>query len=177
MFPNTKPSKANPRGGQGFHNCLGREDRQRLDANAIKGHSDYGGSAARFFYCAKASKAERNKGLEGMEEKPIAYSDYRENVSTTKSFVSEYPDGKPRPMNKPKNNHPTVKPIALMRYLCRLITPPNGIVLDNHGGSGSTGVAALLEGFRYILIENKPEYVKIAEKRIEAIQSQGALFK
>jgi site-specific DNA-methyltransferase (adenine-specific) len=65
------------------------------------------------------------------------------------------------------NHHPTVKPIDLMAYLCRLITPPSGVVLDPFMGSGSTGVAALREGFKFIGIELNPEYAEIARKRIE----------
>ena len=84
------------------------------------------GSAARFFYCAKASKADRGE----------------------------------------ENKHPTVKPNDLMRYLCRLVTPPNGIVLDPFMGSGSTGKAAIMEGFSFIGIERESEYVEIAKKRI-----------
>ena len=89
------------------------------------------GSAARFFYCAKASKADRGE-----------------------------------------NHHPTVKPTDLMRYLCRLVTPPNGIVLDPFNGSGSTGCAAVLEGFQYIGIEREAEYIAISEKRIQARSKQ-----
>ena len=66
-----------------------------------------------------------------------------------------------------KNNHPTVKPVNLLTYLCRLITPPNGIVLDPFMGSGSTGIAAQLEGFRFCGMEMDPDYFKIAEARIE----------
>lgn len=66
------------------------------------------------------------------------------------------------------NTHPTVKPTDLMRYLCRLVTPPNGTVLDPFMGSGSTGVAALLEGFRFIGIEREAEYMRIAEQRISS---------
>jgi site-specific DNA-methyltransferase (adenine-specific) len=66
------------------------------------------------------------------------------------------------------NNHPTVKPTDLMRYLCRLITPPDGVVLDPYAGSGSTGKAALFEGFKFIGIERDPEYFQIAQARIEA---------
>jgi DNA modification methylase len=123
------------------------------------------GSAARFFYCAKASKQDRDEGLEGFEPQPIPYSDYRENVKSTKSFVSEYPDGSQRPINQGKNNHPTVKPTSLMRYLCRLVTPPNGIILDPFCGSGSTGKAAVLEGFRFVGIDKEIESVKLAEAR------------
>jgi site-specific DNA-methyltransferase (adenine-specific) len=66
-----------------------------------------------------------------------------------------------------KNNHPTVKPVSLMTYLCRLITPPNGIILDPFMGSGSTGIASQLEGFRFVGMEMDEEYFKIATKRIE----------
>jgi site-specific DNA-methyltransferase (adenine-specific) len=89
------------------------------------------GSAARFFYCAKASKADRNSG----------------GVTST---------------------HPTVKPTDLMRYLCRLVTPPGGVVLDPFMGSGSTGKAAMLEGFQFIGIELSKEYFEISKARIEA---------
>jgi len=100
------------------------------------------GDAARFFYCAKASKADRGEG----------------------------------------NNHPTVKPTDLMRYLCRLVTPPGGLVLDPFMGSGSTGKAAVLEGFRFLGIEREESYLAIAKARIDAAveeaskQRQGALF-
>jgi hypothetical protein len=95
------------------------------------------GSAARFFYCAKASKADRNEG----------------------------------------NTHPTVKPTDLMRYLCRLVTPPGGIVLDPFMGSGSTGKAAMLDGFRFIGIEREAEYLEIAKQRMQQpAQTQGTLL-
>jgi site-specific DNA-methyltransferase (adenine-specific) len=88
------------------------------------------GSAARFFYCAKASKADRDEG----------------------------------------NNHPTVKPSALMRHLCRLVTQPEGLILDPFSGSGSTGKAALLEGFRFLGAELDPEYAEIARARCLAAE-------
>ncbi len=93
----------------------------------MRGHSDNGGSAARFFYCAKASKKDRDAD----------------------------------------NKHPTVKPTALMRYLCRLITPAGGTVLDPYMGSGSTGKAAILEGFDFVGIELDPDYFKIAQARVK----------
>lgn len=124
------------------------------------------GGASRFFYCAKASRSERNAGLEDMPEKEVPYSEYRENFKETKSYVTHYPDGTPRPVNKTNNTHPTVKPISLMRYLCRLITPKNALVLDPFTGSGSTCIAAVLEGFNYVGIELETEYVEIANKRI-----------
>ena len=72
-----------------------------------------------------------------------------------------------------RNHHPTVKPTDLMRYLCRLVTPPNGIVLDPFMGSGSTGKACALEGFRFIGIEREAEYIEIAERRIMACQTSS----
>ena len=92
-----------------------------------RGHDDAGGSAARFFYCAKASKRDRGES----------------------------------------NNHPTVKPTALMRYLCRLVTPVGGTVLDPFMGSGSTGKAAMKERFNFIGIERDESYLQIASARIE----------
>lgn len=114
------------------------------------------GSAARFFYCAKASKSERNKGLEGFEEKQ--YSHDGRNKEIENAFQ--------RNKSVAKNNHPTVKPVKLMRYLCRLITPPGGTILDLYVGSGSTGVASALEGFPFIGIDNDKNAVDIANARI-----------
>jgi site-specific DNA-methyltransferase (adenine-specific) len=106
-------------------------------ASKMAGYLD-SGSAARFFYCAKASKADRGDD----------------------------------------NHHPTVKPTALMRYLCRLVTPPGGVVLDPFTGSGSTGKGAVLEHFRFIGIEREAEYVEIAKARIGAAAKRppGSLF-
>jgi hypothetical protein len=107
------------------------------------------GDAARFFYTAKASKADREEGVAGVAGVGALRDNGRESM--------------PR-----KNHHPTVKPTDLMRYLCRLITPPNGIVLDPFMGSGSTGKAAMAEGFRFIGIEREAEYIEIARARISA---------
>ena len=74
------------------------------------------------------------------------------------------------------NHHPTLKPTALMRYLCSLVTPPRGIVLDPFMGSGSTGKAAILEGFQFIGIEREEEYIKIAKARIDNAFVQQDLF-
>ena len=101
---------------------------QTLGASVTGGLPPDSGSAARFFYCAKASKKDRDEG----------------------------------------NGHPTVKPTDLMRYLCKLVTPPEGIVLDPFMGSGSTGKAAMLEGFQFIGIERDAEYFEIATSRISA---------
>ena len=118
------------------------------------------GSVARFFYCAKASPSERNLGCEFLDSKmPMFASDTRFHNNG---------DGSPRSIEPSmKNTHPTVKPLSLMRYLCRLVTPPGGIVLDPFGGSGSTGCAAILEGFTPFLIEKEPEYVEIAKARLK----------
>jgi site-specific DNA-methyltransferase (adenine-specific) len=111
----------------------------RPDARAgfttMETYGDTGG-ASRFFYCAKASKAERGEG----------------------------------------NRHPTVKPVDLMRYLCRLVTPPGGRVLDPFTGSGSTGVAALKEGFRFVGIEQSEEYCEIAARRLAEAVRTPSLF-
>jgi site-specific DNA-methyltransferase (adenine-specific) len=118
-------------------------------------------SASRFFYCAKASRAERNAGLEGM---PIKQTVGGGGMNNTPDDVC----GKYGSIKAPaQNHHPTVKPIELMRYLVRLTkTPTGGIVLDPFMGSGTTGIACELEGRDFIGIEREPEYIEIAEKRI-----------
>jgi DNA modification methylase len=130
---------------------------------------DEGGSASRFFYCAKASKGDRNEGLDDFELKEPQALQFAKDGSfkvnkTSKTGVQQR---LPR-----ANNHPTVKPTELMRYLCRLITPPNGVVLDPFMGSGSTGKGAILEGFDFIGMELDPEYVEIAKARIEHAQKE-----
>jgi DNA modification methylase len=115
--------------------------------------------SARFFYCAKASKRDRDEGLEGFGEKP---SYMVENGSKTSGLNGERYER----TTTHQNNHPTVKPTDLMRYLCRLVTPPNGTILDPFTGSGSTGKAAMLEGFQFIGIERESEYCEIARARI-----------
>jgi site-specific DNA-methyltransferase (adenine-specific) len=118
------------------------------------------GSAARFFYCAKASKKDRDEGCERIVKKQN--SNWPQNL-----------DGNDERGAAPRsNNHPTVKPTALMRYLCRLVTPPGGAVLDPFMGSGSTGKAAVLEGFNFIGIEREAEYVEIAKARIAAAEAE-----
>jgi site-specific DNA-methyltransferase (adenine-specific) len=137
-------SRANPVKGTPFFN----------GEHQVMCGSEYtdSGSAARFFYCAKSSRKEREMGMDG------------------------HPDGPPMRWNKAgkwtddttpaKNHHPTVKPLALMRYLCRLVTPPGGLILDPFMGSGSTLIAAGQEGFRAVGIEVNEEYCEIARKRI-----------
>jgi site-specific DNA-methyltransferase (adenine-specific) len=147
LFPETAPARRNvtsdrravpfmQAGGEKNDGFSGRRDPSNT-------HDDAGGSAARFFYCAKASKRDREEGLQ--------------------------------PGDRRANIHPTVKPTDLMRYLCRLVTPPGGLVLDPFTGSGSTGKAAVLEGFRFIGAELSEEYAAIARARIAAAQDQGSL--
>jgi site-specific DNA-methyltransferase (adenine-specific) len=130
------------------------DDRQGFNDN---------GSAARFFYCAKASKKDRNEGLDNMPlQQPVGGADkWTEQDRRRGEGVTRQPSA---------NHHPTVKPTELMRYLCRLITPPNGTVLDPFTGSGSTGKAAVLEGFNFIGVEQSAEYIEIAKARIEAAE-------
>ena len=116
---------------------------------------------SRFFYVAKASRREREGGLES-----VAVDSFHRYGAG----IGEGADPSAPAMNR--NHHPTVKPIALMRWLCRLVTPPDGLVLDPFNGSGSTGCAAVLEGFRYLGAELDADYVEIARKRIAHWASQ-----
>jgi site-specific DNA-methyltransferase (adenine-specific) len=145
LFPQTVGKigmVGNTGGNNRIYGKLGRqEDRQ-------PGTTDTG-SAARFFYCAKASAKDRDEGVAGVA-----------------GGMSGRRDGSMGSITMRKNTHPTVKPTDLMRYLCRLVTPPGGIVLDPFMGSGSTGKAAILEGFQFIGIERETEYLAIAEARI-----------
>lgn len=127
----TKSTDAIRKNNRPMANAFGK-----YNPDETKGHSDTGG-ASRFFYCAKASKSERNKGLEGFT-----------------------------------NGHPTIKPVKLMQYLARLITPHNGKVLDPFCGSGTTGIACKLEGFEFVGMEQDAEYTKIAQARIENYQEE-----
>ena len=169
LFPNSKsgvikPYIENPQNPSSF-NFEGRQ----------KPAFDYGdsGSAARFFYCAKASKKDRNEGLDGFDLKLKPYG------NRTEEQIPEEGD-RPGSVNdkfttQPQaNHHPTVKPTDLMRYLCRLVTPPNGIVLDPFMGSGSTGKAAIYEGFNFVGIEMTDEYIPIAKARIEFAANEMA---
>jgi site-specific DNA-methyltransferase (adenine-specific) len=119
-------------------------------------HNDTGG-ASRFFYVAKASKRDRNEGLDELDEQPAGSL----NMRTDEHLVANGMETKPA-----KNFHPTVKPTDLMRQLVRLVTPPGGVVLDPFTGSGSTGKAAILEGFEFIGCELTEEYLPIIEGRL-----------
>jgi hypothetical protein len=127
LFPETAPSPSGLITQGGDHFSIGSDAKTR--GTKFQGHGDTG-SAARFFYTAKAGKAERGKG----------------------------------------NNHPTVKPLDLMAYLCRLVTPPGGTVLDPFMGSGTTIKAALSEGFNAVGIELDPAYFEIVRNRLDGAQ-------
>lgn len=159
LFPQTTSGGGDKRGGcQFFMNGDKRSEPTNHEPNS--------GSAARFFYTAKASRSERNAGLEGMEEKVGG------GMKGTEDQTLLTGSGNIR-NNKMQNHHPTVKPLALMRYLARLTkTPTGGVVLDPFMGSGTTGMAAVLEGRDFIGIELDPEYLEIAQRRIEYWQKQ-----
>jgi len=122
-----------------------------------------------YFYCAKASKAERNAGLDGLPKKHNKYGNQKNGKDIGNGSVNDKFTTTPR-----QNFHPTVKPLALMKYLCKLITPPGGIILDPFAGSGSTLVAATLEGFNSIGIEVTADYLPIIEARLTWADSQIA---
>lgn len=141
----------------------------------------YGGSggASRFFYVAKASKRDRNEGLEdlptraateltGRREGSKGLSGSVEHGNSTNPFANS---GSVEPR---QNFHPTVKPTDLMRYLIKLVTPPGGVVLDPFTGSGSTGKAAILEGFRFIGCELTEDYIQIIEGRLQHAEAMAA---
>ena len=150
---------------------IGKKDKSNVDFGLSgkyeKGDPGFGdvGGASRFFYVAKASKRDRNEGLEELPEQRHADRKKSDGV------------GGNNPRNRtnvPKSNfHPTVKPTTLMRYLVKLVTPPGGIVLDPFTGSGSTGKAAILEGFQFIGVELTGDYLPIIEGRLVYANEQA----
>ena len=126
--------------------------------NSASVHPDGGGSAARFFYCAKVGKKERNAGLGHIGKTELTGRDPGQDKLNSPQKL--------RPTTQ-ANNHPTVKPVKLMTYLVNLVTPEGGIVLDPFMGSGSTGMACKQEGFSFIGIDLDEDYVNIAKARIE----------
>jgi DNA modification methylase len=160
LFPESKGQLASVKGtepshtGQnGIYGTFGRTSFEKREEDDL--------SAARFFYCAKTSKKDRNEGLDHLPDK-----EWRNEGAAV-------PERNNRPFLPSKNNHPTVKPTALMEYLCRLVTPPGGTVLDPFMGSGSTGKAAMNEGFNFVGIELLEEHMTIAEARILAAQKES----
>ena len=159
---------------------VGRKKEKGFRFNVAEGGEEQGfsggitdtGGASRFFYVAKASKRDRNEGLEDLQERQAVgggggVGDYLDDVnSASGKFGSEKAPA--------KNFHPTVKPTELMRYLVKLITPPGGTVLDPFTGSGSTGKAAILEGFDFIGIELTEDYWPIIEGRLKHAEAKVA---
>ena len=157
----------------GQQRSVGPEHGEKASVNTF---GDYGprdtfnprgdaGSAARFFYCAKADKTDREDGLRGHEVRPLAYGNQAQ-AEVKRGNTAHAGDSGMNTVKMRGNHHPTVKPTDLMRYLCRLVTPKGGTVLDPFMGSGSTLKAAELEGFSAIGIEIDSEYCEIARRRI-----------
>lgn len=170
LFPDSKGQIAPVKGSEpshtgqnGIYGTFGRTSFDKREEEET--------SAARFFYCAKASASDRDEGLDDFELKQAAGLPMRkagvensgEGLDGTKTFRD----------TKRKNIHPTTKPTTLMRYLCRLITPPAGTILDPFMGSGTTGKAAMYEGFNFVGVELMPEYMEIAEARIRYAQKDA----
>ena len=153
------------------------DPRGRFPANVMHDGSDsikkLFEDKSRYFYCAKTPKTERNQGLDNFPIKQTqggggGIGDYKDDVnSASGKFGSEKAPS--------KNTHPTVKPIKLMKYLCRLITPKGGTVLDPFMGSGSTGMAAKEENFKFVGIEKEEQYFNIASARIESVDTKSTL--
>lgn len=180
LFPETQSRSSNTpqpimtskgiRGGAFGNDAARKPEGHPTHPEYLRGGFDDSGSAARFFYCAKASKRDRDEGLDGM---PVTERRTHGDMAPDVSGTSHNTTGQAPALAR--NHHPTVKPTALMRYLCRLVTPPGGVVLDPFTGSGSTGKAAALEGFDFIGIELDAEYLEIARRRIEHAQMQPPL--
>ena len=154
-------SKSGAMSGE-YNNTIMAQSNGNRDGKAIKLTQQASeGSASRFFYCAKASKKDRDEGCEEIDAKLTGT--YAQD-EWSKNNMGNTPDAIRMPRH---NHHPTVKPTDLMRYLCRLVTPPNGLILDPFTGSGSTGKAAILEGFRFVGFDMQSEYIDIASARIK----------
>jgi DNA modification methylase len=173
-FPETKSVKSNRGGARNDGRTVFNEFPQNRKMNYECGFND-SGNASRFFksiiYQAKASKSERNKGCEGLEEKAKVFNGQSDKPSEDMKDVEK------RFTTLPKaNNHPTVKPVALMEYLIEMVTPKGGTVLDPYMGSGTTGIACKQKGFDFIGMEMDAEYCKIAEARIHNTPAQQTLI-
>ncbi len=149
-------------------------DGSRDVEEAFKPYNEMGKEPfSRFFYCAKPTVKERDRGLKSLDDQPHALSggarkavERGETEYTTKEGLHQSEQGGFNKITMRKNIHPTVKPLKLMRWLCKLIVPPGGVVMDPYLGSGTTGAAALLEGFRFIGAEREAKYARIARGRL-----------
>ena len=135
----------------------------RFPANVM--HNGLQEDWARYYYCPKTSKAEKNRGLEDLPIKKTSSMSGRRDSHDMEGYSIDN-DVTGRFVTEKQNVHPTVKPIKLMKYLCRLVTPKGGTVLYPFMDSGSTGIAAKDEGFEFIGIEREKEYFEIAERRV-----------
>jgi len=153
----------------------GGEIYHKFETSGDDGKTFYGKGlqgASRFFYCAKASKSERNLGCEELDEK------LRSGNNKIMGDPSGFKTGSGNERNGlNRNNHPTVKPIKLMEYLVRLVTPIGGMCLDPFLGSGTTACACIKEGVNYIGIEREEDYCKIARARIKAVEDTQTNYK
>ena len=161
IFPNSKGSSGNGNAKVG-ETSKGAIPLRRGEAPLYNDE----GSASRYFYCPKTAKSERNQGLIEFDDKQYSHDGRKKSIEN------------PYQRNKSisKNSHPTVKPVELMKYLCRLVTPKGGTVLDPFMGSGSTGMAAKDEGFDFIGIEREKEYFEISEQRIKTTAPLSEFF-
>ena len=175
IFPNTKSSNVSRerKAGTEFGQSSGWNKHNNVDSGLMPAYGD-DGSASRYFYCAKTSKAERNQGLDNLPTMKASSMPGRRNPNDMKDSKIDN-DVTGRFVTEKKNIHPTVKPIKLMKYLCRLITPKGGTVLDPFMGSGSTGMAAKEENFDFVGIEKEEEYFNIATARIESVETKSTL--
>jgi len=160
--------------GTGAMNIEGSRVGERWPTNVI--HDGLSEEWSKFFYCAKASQKERNAGLDALPEVEIAAKG-NGLARTCESCGASTLDGCDCPDRtfsnpKRKNFHPTVKPLELMQYLIKLVTPPHGRVLDPFMGSGTTAVAAQLEGFKWVGCEITKEYIPIVNARVEWAKKQ-----
>jgi site-specific DNA-methyltransferase (adenine-specific) len=158
-------SKASNRGEINIGKMAGYGDAEKktmAGTERLRGHNDSGG-ASRFFYVAKASKRDRNEGL---DELPNGYWELQGHQGNKAEDGISNKSGTGTVAGFSKNYHPTVKPTSLMNYLIKLVTPPGGTVLDPFTGSGSTGKAAILDGFDFVGIEMTEEYLPIIEGRL-----------
>ena len=177
-FPNTKSVKSARGGARNDGTTVYNKIPRNIEMNYECGFND-SGSASRYFYCAKASKKDRDEGLDEFQN--VSGADITGRKEGSAGLVMEGGKqnpfaGKASPNNR--NTHPTVKPTELMQYLVRLVTPNNGTILDPFNGSGSTGKAVMYENkerdknYKYIGIELTEEYLPIAKARIEYVCNQ-----
>jgi site-specific DNA-methyltransferase (adenine-specific) len=165
LFPYSKSTGGCNSNTQPLHQSREKGELHKINKRANAGGLGDSGSASRFFYCAKASKQDRNEGLEKTARKEGF--EYKRKADREKEDGKGGENPRNRTNTEKQNHHPTVKPTDLMRYLVRLVTPKDGIVLDCFMGSGSTGKACALEGFEFVGIDLDKDYCEIAKARID----------